>query len=917
LKSCDPIDGVIVESYDTEKEVLMAWFRLIKSENPDIITGYNICGFDERYIHGRALLLGLHKEMYDLGKLKEQQYTFGKTPKPFFNKSTGKMETNKKWCEYCGFILEHKLSSSGLGDNKYSYSRMIGRVKIDLMKVIQRDYNLSSYKLDNVLQHFIKDKITNIDGTNIYTQSIDGLYQNNYITLEEDGVRYLNGKKFKIISLIEHKEEYCIKVDTSIDYNNKCKYKWCLVKDDIKPRDIFRLQEGSSADRAKLARYCIQDCATCNLLIAKLNIVTNNISMANVCNVPLSYIFIRGQGIKIFSLVAKKCREKGYLIPVVNKSESDETYEGAVVLVPRYKNGETQFDRNEKEFQGQFYDVPITVLDYASLYPSSMIERNLSHEMLVENPKYDNLEGYIYYDVKYDEKDGSVTHCRYAKKENGDMGILPEILSQLLSERSAVKKLMAKEKDPFRKSIYDGQQLALKVTANSLYGQCGAKTSSISMVKIAASTTAIGRERLEYARDFAENHFKLLTEAIIKNNDKDYNILMDYIIRNIKLTDNEYFDLPYRYDHKKYEELLMKVLSGEYKYSENQVQIITKDIKGKDVKFIRLDKKIKHKHSKKKFNDISIFKFECKVRILYLLSEKYYIEPLTVYGDTDSVFINLGLKNRVDGKDMEKTNVLGLSIELGILLGDIINTNLPSPQNLEYEKTFYPLCLIKKKKYTGNLYEFSPTQFYRKDMGIVLKRRDNADIVKKIVGGIVEIMLNELDLNNVIKFTKKSIEELLSGQYRFEDFIITKTLKGNYKDREAMAHVVLADRIAKRDPGNAPQVNDRIPFIFIDKKKKKGMKQGEFIEIPEYIKEKNLKIDYLYYLERQIMNPSLQFLSLIMDNPEKIFKKAIIMENNKKKGVVSISSQFKVKKKKKDDDETDSDTQYNHSHLIG
>ena len=40
----------------------------------------------------------------------------------------------------------------------------------------------------------------------------------------------------------------------------------------------------------------------------------NNVGMGNVCCIPFSYLFLRGQGIKIFSLVAKQCREEGFLI---------------------------------------------------------------------------------------------------------------------------------------------------------------------------------------------------------------------------------------------------------------------------------------------------------------------------------------------------------------------------------------------------------------------------------------------------------------------------------------------------------------------------------------------------------------------------------------------------------------------------
>ena len=266
-----------------------------------------------------------------------------------------------------------------------------------------------------------------------------------------------------------------------------------MAKDDVKPQDIFRLQKGSADDRRIVAEYCIQDCALVNKLIARLCVVINSIGMSNVCIVPLSYLFLRGQGIKIFSLVAKECRQMNYLIPNLKKDKDTEHvgYEGATVFVPKIG----------------FYKRPIAVLDYASLYPSSMIHKNLSHETFVDNAKYDNHPDYIYYDCEYNNADGTKTKCRYAKNKNGEMGVMPMILSKLLKQRKAVKKLMNSADDPFMKSIYDGLQLAYKVTANSLYGQIGSSVSPIYFKQIAASTTSTGREMLELARIIWKMYF--------------------------------------------------------------------------------------------------------------------------------------------------------------------------------------------------------------------------------------------------------------------------------------------------------------------------------------------------------------------------------------------------------------------------
>jgi DNA polymerase elongation subunit (family B) len=75
---------------------------------------------------------------------------------------------------------------------------------------------------------------------------------------------------------------------------------------------------------------------------------------------------------------------------------------------------------------------------------------------------------------------------------------------------------------------------------------------------------------------------------------------------------------------------------------------------------------------------------------------------------------------------------------------------------------------------------------------------------------------------------------------------------------------VLADRMAKRDPGNKPAVGSRMPFVYIQTKGKVKL-QGDKIESPDYIKTKNLKPDYNFYITNQIMKPLLQLFGLVLE----------------------------------------------------
>jgi DNA polymerase elongation subunit (family B) len=175
-----------------------------------------------------------------------------------------------------------------------------------------------------------------------------------------------------------------------------------------------------------------------------------------------------------------------------------------------------------------------------------------------------------------------------------------------------------------------------------------------------------------------------------------------------------------------------------------------------------------------------------------------------------------------------------------------------------------PFCLLSKKRYVGMLYETDPNKGKRKEMGIVLKRRDNAPIVKDIYGGIIDILMKQQNIKQAIEFLKSCLQNIVDEKYPIEKLIITKSLRSGYKNPNSIAHKVLADRITARDPGNKPKPGDRIPFVYINTTNKKAL-QGEKIETPSFINENKLKIDYSFYITNQIMKPVQQLFALVLE----------------------------------------------------
>ena len=102
----------------------------------------------------------------------------------------------------------------------------------------------------------------------------------------------------------------------------------------------------------------------------------NYVEMARVTGVPLSFLLTRGQQIKVLSKIYRAANAEGYVIPVLEEKqdEDEEGYEGATVLEP---------------VEG-FYEKPIAVLDFSSLYPSIMMAHNLCYTTylgkIIKNP---------------------------------------------------------------------------------------------------------------------------------------------------------------------------------------------------------------------------------------------------------------------------------------------------------------------------------------------------------------------------------------------------------------------------------------------------------------------------------------------------------------------------------------------------
>jgi DNA polymerase elongation subunit (family B) len=522
LNETAPVEGVIVESFETERELLLAFLEEINNNDCDIITGYNIFFFDEKYLYDRCkLILGMETDIAFMSKLKEHK---------------------------CNF-KEMKLASSALGENLLRFWETPGRIHIDLMKDVQKTFSLPSYKLDYVASKFIRGEVSKYkvlldDRFELECKSVQDINPGDYVHLEviKGFVSDEVGEKYMVLEVDSDNKKIIVCGDDFLASELDTAKQggviyWSQAKDDVGPKDIFRLQKGTPEDRAIVAKYCVKDCRLVNLLIGKLEVVNKNIEMANVCFVPLSYLFIRGQGIKLFSLCLREFRKQKYAFPVIKVAKTYKCKNCNHEYLnewncPKCKSKNREEVENEtSSYEGAivFDPVPkvdyeaLATKDYKSLYPSSIIHKNMSHETIVEHPEFDNLPNIKYYNAQFRESDGSIQYRRFAQIDD-KLGVIPTILDNLIKERDSIKGLIKTEKDPFKLKILDAKQLAVKITANSLYGQLGASTSPVCKRDIAACTTSTGREMLILARKYDEEFLPWIINGLkhfYKNNEFD------------------------------------------------------------------------------------------------------------------------------------------------------------------------------------------------------------------------------------------------------------------------------------------------------------------------------------------------------------------------------------------------------------
>eukprot|EP01129_Flabellula_baltica_P001427 TRINITY_DN1131_c0_g2_i2.p1 TRINITY_DN1131_c0_g2~~TRINITY_DN1131_c0_g2_i2.p1 ORF type:complete len:1050 (+),score=220.95 TRINITY_DN1131_c0_g2_i2:342-3491(+) len=271
---------------------------------------------------------------------------------------------------------------------------------------------------------------------------------------------------------------------------------------------ISQLHEGSPDERLRLALYGLNNALLPQRLLIELMSLTNYIEMSRVSGVPFSFLVERGQTVKVLSQIYRKTRAKNMLIPT-SVEWSPRSFEGARVMVT----------------DPSFFDCPIVTLHFRSLYPSIMIAHNLCYTTLITKTQAE---------VMCSDDYTQTPNGNYFVKEHKMKGILPEILEDLLKQRTEANAQMGIEEDAIKKKVLNARQLALKVICNSIYGFTG--TTQFHCPEISSSVTAYGRQMIDQAQEAIkleysiENGYPKDAEIIYVDTDS---LMVDFGVNNI------------------------------------------------------------------------------------------------------------------------------------------------------------------------------------------------------------------------------------------------------------------------------------------------------------------------------------------------------------------------------------------------
>lgn len=815
----------------SEFEMVQEFGRIVCETDPEILTGYNILGFDYPYLDHRVKRW--LKQWPAMGRIAgESSYM-----------------TSKTW------------KSGAYGHQSINILQMEGRISIDLLPIVKRDYKLDKYDLNTVCKKFIGKTKHDVKPADMFV-----IYEN----LQQTKVTF----QTIIDELVTNPE---LKTDME------------FIQRKAEAKRTFNL---ARAEMTRVMEYCVQDSELVIDLMETINIWIGLVEMSNIVGTTIVELFTRGQQIRCMSLLYNLASRRGYVIDARD--------------VPGFK------------FAGGFVYEPIPglydniiCLDFSSLYPSIIQAYNICYTTLVPPELEDLIPDADCNVIEFDQdevdgvdpeedeeeilddtttKKGKVVKKHYRFKfYKHQEGLVPCQVRELVAERRAVNRqivVLKKELAALEKTDQIRMMLHAYLSGTPVLDVAEAKDRvevlSNMNPRPDADVISAAKFTLEMSQLF---HLETMTERLNEiladqpPAHPDMIIYTRYALaiaemycsgnRDALVIELHRLDQSRPERNAKIEQLKITIIVL------NQRQLALKVTANSFFGFLGVQNGGKMPLIE------GAMSITAKGREL-IGQVREYIEKaysgVQIYGDTDSVMMYLP-----QIKDSKECDYWGrrLAEEIsGIKPGEKDCDGktwpegrlglFPPPLAMEFEKAMRLLCL-KKKKYASFLIN-QKGKFKTEDItdrngnvvgsrlsmlkkGIVLARRDNCAFSRETYTRILDLIMNRRGIDEAIDALVDAIQELLNGNVPYEKLVIIRELGSNYKS-ESFFMKVFSVELAKA--GKIVNPGDRLDFVIVEDPNATLL--GHKMRLTEqYLERLNTetpdRIDYNYYIEKALMNP--------------------------------------------------------------
>ena len=868
LNSRDPE----IRPCSTEQELCLEFGNLIQELDPEIITGYNILSFDYPYLDAR-----LKRRLQDW---------------PSVGRIIGKKTElkSKVW------------QSSAYGHQDLNILEADGRLSVDMLPIVKRDFKLIKYDLGTVSTHFL-------------------------------GRTKHDVKPAAMFKIFE---------DSVLNPNPT-------------PEDKDNL--------TRFVRYCIEDAELCLDLFEKINTWVGLIEMSNIVGVTIMDLFTRGQQIRCMSQIYDLASKLGFVID--KRITAAESFTGAYVheplpglyddvscidfkslypsIIMAYNICYTtlvppEFDSHIPDDQCHILEwdeesdgVTMTTDAEASetIFGGVTEVEGVDLVTPTETHQEDEIGTTPSNPTNPPKPQSNLKHYRF-KFVKAPRGILPQLVDKLVSERRAVNAALKGETDPVVCTVLDKRQWALKISANSIFGFLGAQRGMLPLPEGAKSITATGRRLINTCNDYlVQKHNALIvyndsvtpdTPILIRRNGKIEWVTIDSLIevkpdstdktRHIPETPTEVWSdqgwtqikqvIAHKTNKKIYRVAtstgVIDVTEDHSLLRPNGQEVSPRDIDvGVELLHVNLPTQVSDTLEQElvfenKLECAKIFvQFQGSCYIVTNTDSKYILKPATnptvmrsnkctllsqlpreetfVYDlETENHHFSAGIGRLVvhntDSSLFKLPNITShqQALEEGEKVKDEINTLFPKPLEVELEKTGLMLS-IRKKKYAfwpidSKTYEYKLTKDGKPDImmkGIVLARRDNCPWQRKVYNKVLLNIMFRKPMMSTYDYIISQASQLLRGQVDYRSLIIIRELGSHYKSASYFMKI-FSDEL--RRAGKPANPGDRLEHVIVKTNDPAKQLLGYKLRTPEWYLEnaENEPIDHEYYLEKVLMN---------------------------------------------------------------